>query len=114
MFIYNTVVQLFTDFADYGMPHCLILVLLLLAIALMQIFALIINKPFIKWLPLIIPVAISVISELLIWLIAAISGSLSALIFIIILTYSVAAFFGSLFGIVLYYTYKLIKKVRKS
>ena len=114
MFVWNTVVQIFTEFGDYGMPHCLILVLLFLAMILMQIFAFIINKPIVKWLPLIIPIAISMISELSIWLIAAISGSLAALVFIIILTYSVAAVFGSLLGILLYYTYKLIKKARKN
>ena len=114
VFIYNTVVQFFTGFIDYGMPHCLIIVLLFLAMILMQVFALIINKPIVKWLPLIIPITISIISELSIWLIAAISGSLVTLIFIVILTYSVAAILGPLSGIVLYYTYKLIKKARKS
>ena len=109
MFIWNTIVQLFTEFGDYGMPHCLILVVLFLAMILMQVFALIINKTLIKWLPLIIPAALSVISELVIWLISALSGSLIILVFIIILTYAVAAFFGSLFGVVLYYTYKLAK-----
>lgn len=114
MFIWNTVVQFFTEFGDYGMPHCFIIVLLFLAMTLMQVFALIINKPIVKWLPLIISAAISIISELSIWLIAAISGSLAALVFIIILTYSVAAIFGSLFGIMLYYTYKLTKSARKN
>ncbi len=110
MFIWNAIVQLLTNFSDYGVTHCLILVMLFLSVILMQIFAFVINKPLVKWLPLIIPAALAVVSEIVIWIIAAIGGSLFALVFIVILTYAVAAVLGSTVGFLIFAFVSYIRK----
>ena len=99
MFIWRMLVELFTNLDDFGLPHIPLFIILFLAVAAVQFFALSKGKKIVKFLPIIVTAALTILFEILIWIFAK---SYVSLLIVVVLTYSVVATLGALFGVVLY------------
>ena len=112
MFIWRMLVELFTNLDDFGLPHIPLFIILFLALAAVEFLALSKGKKFVKFLPVIVTFALSMLFEISIWIFAQ---SYVSLLLVVILTYAVVATLGAIFGIIVYLIYHvyLKYKVRK-
>ena len=112
MFIWRMLVELFTNLDDFGLPHVPIFIILFLALAAVEFLALSKGKKIVKFLPVIVTFALSILFEISIWIFAQ---SYVSLLLVVVLTYAVVATLGALLGLVAYpmFCTFLKDKVRK-
>ncbi len=100
MFIWNIIVSLFTNFNDYGLPHIPLFIILFLTTLFLQFFALFKGKEIVKFLPIIISVALCVLLEISAWVFMK---SYVSLLIVVALTYAVVATIGTILGLVFFH-----------
>lgn len=114
MLIWRILVELFTNFGDYGLPHIPLFIVLFSALTFLQVLSLKKGRGVVKFLPLIISASLSLFLQLLVWTVAYIMHSYAGLLIVVALTYLVVAVLGAIFGIVVFLLMNFIQKSRKN
>lgn len=113
MLVWRIIVELFTNFGDYGLPHILLFILLFAVLTFLQTFSMKRGKGVVKFLPSIVTISLVMLLQVLVWAVANIMHSYSALLIVVALTYLVVASLGAIFGIVVYVLMLNLKNIRK-